>query len=119
MEDTLTSLPDDPQALKQIIVNLSCQRDEWKLKHDQKEIEKLRLEVELLRLRKWYYGRKADALSTAAQLNQMLLGFGQELEQRPLDAQDIPPDAKPLELPAMRRVRRGRRNLAAFDQLPV
>ncbi len=58
MEDAsaLTSLPDDPQTLKLLlierdrhIVTLSRDRDDWKLKHDHKEIERLRLEVELLR----------------------------------------------------------------------
>ena len=67
----IAELPDDPQTLKQVIIDLSRQRDEWKQKHDlkelarqQMEIAKLRLEVELLRLKKWYYGPRADRLST-------------------------------------------------------
>jgi len=65
MEDasSITSLPDDPRALKQIIIDLSRQRDEnarqrdgWRVKFQNIEIEKLRLEMQLLRLRKWYYG---------------------------------------------------------------
>ena len=64
MDDALSHLPDDPAALKAIIADVtrqrdeaSCQRDHWKLKHDEKEIDRLRLEIELLRLKKWYYGR--------------------------------------------------------------
>jgi hypothetical protein len=52
MEDAsaILSLPDDPQSLKQIILNLSRESDDWHVKF-------LRVETELLRLRKWYYGR--------------------------------------------------------------
>lgn len=124
MEDAsvLTSLPDDPETLKSMIVSLSQQRDDWKQKHDHKEIERMRLEVELLRLKKWYYGRKADELSSTGEVAQMLLGFAAQLESRPVDPQDLPADVKAddaAQVPAVRRVRRGRRNLAAFDQLPT
>ena len=44
------------------------------------EIEKLRLEMELLRLKKWYYGPRADRLQTPGDVAQMLLGFAMELE---------------------------------------
>jgi transposase len=149
MEDaqSISSLPDDPQSLKQIIVNLSRQReeaarqrDEWKQKHDQKQldhqrleaekqqlhIEKLRLEVELLRLKKWYYGPRADTLQTPGDLAQMLLNFAGDLESRPIDPADLPPDQAPgsdgeaeASPVSNRRVGRGRRNLAAFKNLPV
>ena len=130
MDDALsiTSLPDDPATLKSIVVSLAQerdnaqrQRDSWKLKHDQKEIDRLRLEVELLRLKKWYYGRKADQLTSHEDVAQMLLGFGEQLESRPVNLDDIPPDVNlsNVEVKTVRRVRRGRRNLAAFDQLPV
>ena len=51
----------------------------------------------------------------------MLLTFAAELETRPVDAEDLPPDDRPgpAEVGTVRRVRRGRRNLAGFDQLPV
>ena len=73
MDDAISSisLPDDPQALKSMIVALQIQRDEvarkaqqlardrdeWKLKHDYKEIEGRVLFFQL-RLNKWYYGSK-------------------------------------------------------------
>jgi transposase len=143
MDDaTLSSLPDDPQALKAIIVTLACQRnsamherdeaakqrDRWKLKHDEKElksqqleVEKLRLEVELLRYKKWYYGPKADQLTTAQDVAQMLLSFSEQLEARPLELEDVPADVtlSNIEPKTIRRVKRGRRNLAAFDELPL
>jgi transposase len=160
MEDAqlLSSLPDDPQKLREIVLSLQRQRDEAKRQRDeaarqldqahrrtqelenqaqQLEVEKLRLEVELLRLKKWYYGRRADTLQTPGDLAQLLLNFAGELDARPVDPQDInlgdianvpsaggtspssseaPSDVQPN---AVRRVRRGRRNLAAFDKLPV
>jgi transposase len=125
MEDAaLTSLPDDPQTLKAMIAALAQQRDAWKLKHDQKEIQRLRLEVELLRLKKWYYGPKADQLTSHQDVAQMLMEFGEELEKRPVDLNnDVPSDVdlSHIEVKTVRRVRRGRRNLGAdeFDKLPV
>jgi len=149
MEDALsvTSLPDDPQALKQLIISLSRQRDEQirqrdaqqreldlrkskiaelqeqarhlELAHRQLEVEKLRLEVELLRLKKLYYGPRADRLSTPGDVAQMLLEFGNDLESRPVNPQDIP-RALPLpEIETVRRIRRGRRNLSDFNHLPA
>ena len=137
MDDALTHLPDDPAALKAIIAEVSRQRDEasrqrdeasrqrdhWKLRHDEKELDRLRLEVELLRLKKWYYGPRADRLAGEADLAQMLLEFAGELEARPVDPADLPPeiqgDVEADAAKTLRRVKRGRRNLAAFDKLPV
>jgi transposase len=110
MNDALSSLPDDPQALKQIILDLSRQRDDWHVKF-------LRAETELLRLKKWYYGPRADTLASLGEVNQLLLNFADELETRPVE--DLPADAPAAQAKTVRRVRRGRRHLAAFDQLPV
>jgi transposase len=135
----ITSLPDDPAALKSIITSLARQRDEASRQRDEASrqrdedarrftqridelhVEKLRLEVELLRLKKWYYGPRADRLSTPGDVAQMLLAFAGELEARPVDPVDLPSgdthaQADPK---SARRVNKGRRNLAAFDQLPV
>lgn len=122
MDDATTNLPDDPQALKQIIIQLHNQHQqhiaELSKQRDARiaelELEKLRLEHQLHQLKKQYYGPRADRV----ELGQMLLEFAQTLEQRPVNPQDIPADA-PVELNSARRVRRGRRNLAAFENLPV
>jgi transposase len=147
MDDaTLSSLPDDPQTLKQMIASfsqrekeLARQRDEWKHRHDEFQIKLLRAEVELLRLKKWYYGRKADSFTSARDIDQMLLAFGEALDVRQVNEADltgvIPPEAPGMsgttdssldqsaesaqESKAIRRVKRSRRNLAAFDDLPV
>jgi transposase len=82
--------------------------------------------VELLRLKKWYYGPRADTLTSLGEVNQMLLNFAGELEARPVIPEDLPaaegaastPEAA-VDTKAVRRVRRGRRNLANFAKLPV
>lgn len=124
MDDALSHLPDDPAALKAIIAEVTRQRDQWKLRHDEKELDRLRLEVELLRLKKWYYGPRADTLRDQGQVAQMLLGFAADLEARPLDPADLPGDPDAIantDAPksVRRRAGRGRRNLAAFDHLPL
>lgn len=130
MEDAsaLTSLPDDPQVLKLMILSLARQRDEVDRKaqqltseRDAWQIKFLRAETELLRLKKWYYGRKADQLISEQDVAQMLLSFGEQLENRPVDLDDVPSDVnlQTVETKTVRRVKRGRRNLAAFDQLPL
>ena len=129
------TLPDDPQVLKAIIATLQIQRDEavrlrqaqdqrlaeLTRREEQLLIEKLRLEVELLRLKRWYYGRKADQLTSQQDVAQLLLEFGQQLENQPLDLNDVPADIdlRNIEPKTARRVSRGRRNLAAFDELPL
>ena len=121
MEDALsvTSLPDDPAALKSIITTLARQRDEASRQRDEAQLKALRLEMELLRLKKWYYGPRADKLAGAGDVAQMLFQFSAELESCPVDPRDLPPHTPPSELVTVRRVRRGRRDLAAFQHLPV
>jgi transposase len=114
MDDTysILSLPDDPAILKQIIATRTRERDEL-------QVAKLRLEMELLRLKKWYYGPRADRLQTPGDVAQLLLEFACDLEARPANPADLPADVSEAEVKTVRRVRRGRRNLANFDHLPV
>ena len=133
-------LPDDVAALKAVVATLTRERDQASRQRDEASrqlaeaarqrdeltVQKLRLEVELLRLKKLYYGPRADRLRTPAELAQMLLDFATGLERRPVNGEDLPPspqqaapaaaDADPK---AARRARKGRRNLADFDRLPV
>jgi len=123
MEDAsaITSLPDDPQSLKKIILNLSRERDERTRERDDWHVKFLRVETELLRLRKWYYGPRADRLQTPGDVAQMLLAFATELESRPVNPDDLPPadSSGTVDVGTVRRVRPGRRNLAALENLPV
>ena len=95
------------------------ERDGEKRRADDLQVENLRLQLELERFRKWYYGPRADRLQSGNDLAQMLLHFAEEMDRKPVNPDDVPRDAKPEE--ELRRVKRrqGRRNLANFENLPV
>jgi transposase len=108
----LSNLPDDKEALKAMVAALLNERDDL-------HIENLRLQVELARYKKWYYGPRADRLQTEGDLAQMLLSFAEALDQKPVNPEDVPPRSEPEE--ELRRVRRrkGRRRVQDFENLPV
>jgi hypothetical protein len=95
-------LPDDPAALRVLVETLMRQRDEdaaaraelvrrmdaLEARAQDLELAKLRLEMELLKYKKWMYGPRADKLASLGDVAQMLLLFGEELEQRPIDPVD-------------------------------
>ena len=115
----LVELPDDNASLKAVIRSLLLERDGEKRRADDLQVENLRLQLELERFRKWYYGSRADRLQSDNDLAQMLLHFAEEMDRKPVNPDDVPRDAKPEE--DLRRVKRrqGRRNLANFENLPV
>ena len=132
-------LPDDPKALQQLVLTLVRQRDdqlrqrdtqlqerdrriaELEHKQQQLELDKLLLAHQLELLKKRYYGPRADRVDP----NQLALQFALDLEAHPIDPALLPlPGAEssgqgPIDSQTVRRVRRGRRNLAAFENLPV
>ena len=126
-------LPDDSKALKAMLRTLMRERDEEKRradKHQQRaeqearrsdelRVEMLRLQLELERYRKWYYGPRADRLQSPAELAQLLLNFAEEMDRKPVNPDDLPSPTEAQE--ELRRVKRrkGRRNLANFENLPV
>ena len=132
-EVNLVVLPDDSQALKAMLRTLLKERDQEKRRADIHEqvaeqqsrrandlhVENLRLQLELERYRKWYYGPRADRLQSSDDLAQMLLTFAEEMDRKPVNPDDVPSRSEPAE--ELRRVKRrkGRRNLANFENLPV
>ena len=82
-------------------------------------LENLHLQVELARLKKWYYGPRADQLQSEGELAQMLLSFSETQDRKPINQDDVPPHSEPQE--ELRRVRRGkgRRRVQDFENLPV
>jgi transposase len=132
-EANLVALPDDSQALKAMLRTLINERDQEKRRADVHEqlaeeqnrrandlhVENLRLQLELERYRKWYYGPRADRLQSPGDLAQMLLTFAEEMDRKPVNPDDVPSRSEPAE--ELRRVKRrkGRRNLANFENLPV
>lgn len=82
-------------------------------------LQKLLLEKELLQLKKLYCGPRADQLQSERELAQMLLEFAQQLDQKAIHPQDLPPQTEPdYEVRRVKR-RKGRRALANFENLPV
>jgi transposase len=146
-EANLVPLPDDSEALKAMLRTLMRERDKEKQRaneHQQRaeaqkqradeherraeeearrgdelQVEMLRLQLELERYKKWYYGPRADRLQSSADLAQLLLNFAEEMDRKPVNPNDLPSRSEAQE--ELRRVKRrkGRRNLANFENLPV
>jgi transposase len=133
-------LPDDAASLKALLLSLMAAHEQEKQradgleqrvdqqqhradglqkKSDELYLENLRLQVQVDRFKRWYYGPRADRLSTALELGQMLLAFGEEFENKPVNKEDLPAGEKAEESPRRIRKSRGRRNLENFDKLPV
>lgn len=134
-----TELPSDKDTLQLMVLALLEERDQQKRHAEQQQcraeaqqrraeaqvkqseqlqVELLRVKLELERYKKWYYGPRADLLQSDKDLMQMLLDFAEELDCKPVPAEDMAA-AEPAE--ELRRVKRrkGRRNLANFENLPV
>jgi transposase len=126
LASNLQNLPSDSETLQVMVRALLLERDrekqraeEHKLRNEQLQVELLRTQLELERFKKWYYGPRADRLQSDNDLAQMLLNFAEEMDNKPVQAGDLPAASEPAE--ELRRVKRrkGRRNLANFDNLPV
>jgi transposase len=102
-----------------MVLALLLDRDREKQRAEELQVRNLRLELELERFKKWYYGPRADRLQSDNDLAQMLLNFAEDLDRKPVQPDDLPAASEPAE--ELRRVKRrkGRRNLANFDNLPV
>jgi transposase len=107
------SLPDDPATLRQLILQQGARIAELQSQRDQLELDKMLLQHRLDVLLKQAYGPRADRIDPA----QIMLEFADGLDTRPVNPADLPPEASAAA--ATRRVRRGRRNLAAFEDLEV
>lgn len=65
------------------------------------QVELLRVELECYK--KWYCGPRADMLQSDKDLMQMLLNFAEELDCKPVPAEDLAAAAEPAE--ELRRVK--------------
>src|SRR3977135_2794190 len=95
---SFSNLPEDHESLKAMLCSLLQERDREKARAEEQakraqeqakraddlHVENLRLQVELARYKKWYYGPRADRLSSSGDLAQVLLDFAEELEQKPI-----------------------------------
>jgi transposase len=142
-----TNLPEDPAVLKALLRATQAERDRAEQRaaeHAQRAeaqaalaqeraalaasqtqradalyLENLRLQLQLERYQKWYYGPRADRLKTLPELGQALLNFGEELEQKPVHPEDAAAGSEPASEGRRVKRRRGRRALASFENLPV
>jgi len=126
------ALPEDPVALKTLLWAALAERDQAQQRAEEQAaraqqgkraddlyLEKLRLQLELDRYKKWYYGPRADRLKSPGELAQALLNFGEELAQKPVPPEEPAAASEPAgELRRVKR-RRGRRALANFESLPA
>jgi transposase len=145
-ESSLENLPEDPAALKALLRAAQAERDRAEqraVEHAQRAaaqavlaqekavlaarethradelyLENLRLQLQLERYQKWYYGPRADELKSRQELGQALLAFGEEWAQKPAPAEEVAANEPVDELRRVKR-RRGRRPLANFENLPV
>ncbi len=110
--DNLVELPDDSAALQAMVSSLVLERssllrerdDERRRAEEHKQraveqtkraddlhIENMRLQVELDRLKKWYYGPRADRLQSEGDLAQLLFSFAEAMDRKPVNPADLPP----------------------------
>ncbi len=140
-DPSFVPLPEDPATLKALLLAALAARDreqqhaeaqealareksalaaEQGKRADDLYVQTLRLQLELERYKKWYYGPRADRLQSSGELAQALLNFGEEREKKPVHPDD---DSAAGSEPAAegRRVKRrpGRRALVNFENLPV
>jgi hypothetical protein len=107
MSAKLNDLPQDREALEAMVRSLILERErESKRANDlqgetlrqrkraeELYLENLRLQLELQRYKKWYYGPRADRLETSQDLAQALLEFGEQLQNKSIHPEDVPPRA--------------------------
>jgi transposase len=125
-ESELAPLPEDRELLAAMVRTLLAERNHEKQRAEAQahraeelQVELLRLQLELERFKKWYYGPRADRLQSSDELSQLLLNFAEQLEQKPIHPDDLPPQAEQEQQQRRVKRRRGRRHLANFENLPV
>ena len=118
-DPSIIPLPEDPATLKALLLAALTERDREQQRADELYVQTLRLQLELERYKKWYYGPRADRLRAPGELAQALLNFGEELEQKPVHPEDVAAGSAPASEGRGVKRRRGRRALTNFENLPV
>jgi len=118
MDANLQNFPPDRKSAEAILRRVILERDQEKQRADELYLQNLRLQKELARYKKMYYGPRADQLQSSTAVGQALLEFAEQLQAKPIAAEDAPKDEPESELRWVKR-RKGRRNLANFENLPV
>jgi transposase len=124
VDANLKDRPQDRESLEALLCKLILERDQQQQRADQQtkranelHLQNLRLQQELERYKKMYYGPRADRLHSSADLAQALLEFAEQLDHKPIHPEATKGEPE-YELRRVKR-RKGRRNLANFENLPV
>ena len=139
MDANLNNLPQNRDSLETLLRKLIVERDQQQQRADEQNkrandlhveilrqtkradelyLQNLRLQQQLERYKKWYYGPRGDRLHTSADIVQALLEFAEQLEAKPIQPEDVCKAEPEYEMRRVKR-RKGRRNLANFENLPV
>src|SRR5882762_9446894 len=94
-EKDLPNLPEDSASLKAMLCSLLAERDREKQRADDLHIQNLRLQLELARYKKWYYGPRADRLNSTSELTQVLMVSAQDPDQGPFHPKVAPAASGP------------------------
>ena len=147
LDADLVDLPEDSESLKAVVRSLLRERDHERQRAEEQtrraeeqrqraeeqrqraeeqvgraenlQVELLRLQLELERFKMWYYGPRADRLQCCGDLAQLLLNFAEELDRKPIDPDDVGSQAESQQQQRHVKRRKGRRNVANFENLPV
>jgi hypothetical protein len=113
------SLLSERDGEKQLAQEQTRRAEALQRRSDDLHLELLRAQLELERYKKWYYGPRADRLQDTGDLTKLLLIFAEEMDRKAVHPDDVTLPSEPQE--ELRRVKRrkGRRNLANFENLPV
>ena len=115
-DPSFVPLPEDPATLKALLLAALAEREREQQRAEAQEalareksvlaaqqgkraddlyVQTLRLQLELARYKKWYYGPRADRLKSSGELGQALLNFGEKLEQQPVHPEDVAEGTEP------------------------
>ena len=83
-ESELVPLPEDRELLAAMVLTLLAERKHEQQRAEELQVELLRLQLELERFKKWYYGPRADRLQSTEELSQLLLDFAEQLDHKPI-----------------------------------
>src|ERR1700723_573124 len=125
MSAKLNDLPQDREALEAMVRSLILEREQESKRANDLQgeslrqtkraeelyLQNLRLQLELERYKKWYYGPRADRLSST-DLAQAVLEFGEQLEAKPVHPEDVAPKSEPEYELRRGKGRQGRRHRA-------
>src|SRR5262249_60539434 len=115
----LRSLILEREQQKQRVEEENKRANDLQKRADELHLENLRLQLQLDRYKRWYYGPRADRLSSSGDVAQILLEFAEKLNAKPIHPEDVPMQAAPEYELRRGKGGPGRRQLATLEKLPL